>query len=164
MKYFYSLLLICTLQLFSCKKEKQPEQPYKPVERSPDLTRNMDTISKYIRGNWVWLEEKRWDQINGGYQYLTPKTEGYTLKLKLVGDTARFYINDLPDSVYTFKIARENEVTIWYPEDTLPVIAYFRLGTGLLQSYVPIKICKDQFLWQNQFVSSIVGENLWKKE
>jgi len=50
-----------------CKKESQLNQPYTPVGRSPDLTRNMDTISKYIRGNWAWLEEKRWDQINGGY-------------------------------------------------------------------------------------------------
>ena len=163
MKYSYILLLICTLQLFSCKKEKKPDQPYQPVERSPDLTRNMDSILKYIHGNWVWMEEKRWDQINREYQYLTPKTEGYTLKLKLAADTARFYINDLPDSVYTFKIARENEISIWYPEDTLPVIAYYGFD-GKLQSYVPLKISKDQCLMQHQYVSSVVGEDLWKRE
>jgi hypothetical protein len=159
MKHLFLLLLISGL-LCRCKKEAQL---YKPVERSPDLTRNMDTILKYIHGDWVWLEEKRWDQINGRYIYLTPKTEGYTSKLKLVGDTAKFYKSDLPDSVYTFKIARENEVTIWYPEDTLPVIAYYGFD-GKLRHYIPVKISKDQFLMQSQYVSSVVGEDLWRRE
>ena len=159
MKYPIIVPLIC-LCFYCCKKENQP---YKPLERCPDLTNNMDTISKYIDGNWIWLEEKRWDRVKGEYEYLTPQTEGYTLQLVLSGDTARFYKNNDADSVYKFKILRESDIETWQPDDTLPVIAFFGFSTGVRQSYVPIKICKDQLLMQHQFVSSIVGERIWNR-
>ena len=158
MKYFFILSLI-SLLVCCCKKD---EKPYTPVQRSPELTRNMDSIQKYIHGSWIWLEEKRWDRTIGVYKYLTPETEGYSARLEMSGDTARFYKNNLPDSSYKFQVLRESDISNW-PDDSLPVLVFYLFSTGERQTYVPIKICKDQLLMQYEFVSSTLGEKLWRR-
>jgi hypothetical protein len=151
--------VIVLLLAYGCEKE---EKPYVPVVRCPNLTRDIDTINKYIRGDWEFLEELRcsWD----GCQYLTPKSSGmYHITLKLSNDTARFFKNNMPDSVYNFKIQREFEISN-YPPDSLPVIVYYSFYTGIRRTYVPIMICKNQLLMQYQFVSSSVGERIWTRK
>jgi len=122
---------------------------------------NIDTINLYIRGDWEWLEEFRisWD----GIHYFTPDSPGfYHISLILSGDTARFFRNNIVDSVYQFRIQRQFEITN-YPLDSLPVIAFYSFFSGKRMSYVPIMICKNQLLMMHQYVSSIVGERLWKR-
>ncbi len=138
------------------------EEEYIPIQIPCYLSRNLDTAKLYIQGTWEWLEEKRMTR-NHGLIYLTPQTQGYTLTLKLKNDTAWFFKNNQPGSVYTYKILQEKEITN-YPDDNKPVIAYYRLSDNLRSSYVPIKICPEYLLMQHQYVSSIVGENIWKKQ
>jgi hypothetical protein len=97
--------------------------------------------------------------------YLTPQTEGYTLSLRLIDDTARFFKNNRPDSVYTYKVVRMTEVTgTNYPEDQLPVLVLYNLYNGIRWSFVPLKVCNDYLVLQGQYVSSIAGELTYKRE
>lgn len=52
----------------------------------------MDTILKYIRGTWNWVEEKRFNRITQEYEYFTPIDFG-TWFLNFSGDTAKFFKN-----------------------------------------------------------------------
>lgn len=155
-------LILVVLSLFTlcaCKKEKV-KRPYVPIVRCADMTKNIDTINMFIQGNWEWVEEYRVTRYNGE-EYFTPSSpNSYHLNLKLSGDTARFFVNSTPDSIYRFRIQRELEITN-YPTDSLPVIVYYSFYTGQRMSYVPIMICKNQLLMQHQYVSSFVGERLW---
>ncbi len=160
-----NLLLFSLLNLFAlsaCKKENV-KGPYVPIARCVDLTSNMDTINLYIQGSWEWVEEYRVTRYNGE-EYITPNSpNSYHLNLKLFGDTARFFVNNRPDSVYRFRIQRELEITN-YPTDSLPVLVYYSFFTGQRKSYVPLVICINQLLMQHQYVSSIVGERLWVRK
>jgi len=164
MKNAFILLVagIALLFIYGCEKE---EKPYVPVVKCQELTQNMDTINRYIHGEWEWLEEKRYDRYQNKYLYFTPNSPGwYRRSIKLSGDTIRFYKNNvLYDSVYQFKIQREFEITN-FPSDSLPVLAYYSLYRGVIYYYVPIMICKDQLLMQGQFDSDINGEEIWKRK
>ena len=158
------LTLFITLLFFifvSCKKEKV----YQPVQISCNLTKDLDSCKALIKGSWTWLEEKRASFTQLDYQYLTPKNQGITRILKFSNDTARFFKNNLPDSVYTFKILRLAEISgTNFPEDNDPIIVYYNLHNGLRRSFVPLKICHKFLLLQHQFVSSVVGEQIWAKQ
>jgi hypothetical protein len=143
----------------ACKKE---EKPYVPVVRCENFTRNVDSINLYIQGNWNWVEEYRVSRT--GEEYIRPNTSGYyPIKLSISGDTASFYVNHIPDSVYQFKIKKLSEFTN-YSEDTVPVLVYYSFFTGIRKTHVPILICRNQILMQHQYVSSFVGERLWLRE
>ena len=154
-------LLIIFVGLFvcsACDKDKT-DKPYVPIIRCPDMTRNMDTINNYIRGNWEWVEEYRVTRTFQGW--VTPNTPGENhLSLKLYGDTLQFFTNNRPDSFYNFRIRLLSDLTN-YPDDSLPIIYYTRFYTGMGGGVIPIKICKNQLLMQHQYVSSIIGERLW---
>ena len=158
---FLSTLLV---SLFCCcKKNKTME--YQPVQIPCELTKNMDTARLYIQGRWQWLEERRMSQSQGQLVYLTPQNQGYTLSMKLSNDTARFFRNSRPDSVYTFKIQRLAEISgTNFPEDQDTVLVFYNLYNGMRNSYVPLKICGNYLLLQYQYVSSVVGEVIWKKQ
>lgn len=155
-----SLIILGLIFLFSCKKE---DKPYKPVQVCKEITNNKDSIIKYFYGNWNWLEEKRFNSFLNEVEYLTPKTEGFTLLLKLKADTASFYKNGVIDSVYAFKITEEKDFSN-VPTDNIPVIAFFDLSTkSQLQYYVPVKICSDYLLFQYNLVSSLGGSAIWER-
>jgi hypothetical protein len=156
-----TLLLAAGLALLLAGCEKE-EKPYVPVVRCSNFTRNIDTINMYINGTWEFLEELRCGR--NGCEYLTPESPRmYKISLKLSGDTARFYVNNQPDSIYQYRIQWLYEFTN-YPGDTLPVLVYYSFYTGLRKSQVPIMICSNQILMQHQFVSSYVGERLWMRK
>jgi len=160
------LLLIHLLFLtFSCCKRRPLEQEYQPVQITCDLTNDLDSCKTLILGNWTWLEEKRVNRLLQKFEYLTPQNQGYTLSLRLLNDTARFFKNNLPDSVYTFKVVRLTEISgTNFPEDYDPVLVFYNLHNGLRDSYVPIKVCRNYLLLQYQYVRSIEGEKIWKKQ
>ena len=161
MKNFLILILIFLIIFCGCEKENKA---YVPIERCSDLTRNMDTINKYIQGTWEWIEEKRYDRYQNGYIYFTPKTPGWTeRKMKLFLDTAIISIPNTQDSTFRFKIQWFFEIT-GFPSDSLPVIAYYSFYTGLRKNAIPIMICKNQLLLQHQFVSSNFGEDIWVRK
>lgn len=152
--------------LFSglCCTDK-PEQPYVPVTIPCTLSKNIDTVKLYIKGTWEWLEEIRYYFGQPGPVYLTPQTEGYTSRMEIGSDTLRFFKNNKPDSVYTYKILLQHDVTgTNYPEDQDPALVLYRLYDGLRNNYIPIKICPDFLLLQHQYVSSVVGPRIWKKQ
>lgn len=157
MKNLSSLILFLTFILFACKKEVKP---YVPVQRCADRTRNMDTINLYIHGTWKFVEELRVSR-EYGVQYLTPDSpEVGHWTLKLYGDTATFFTNNIEEYSYRFRIQRELDFTN-YPTDSLPVLAYYSFSSGGMIAYIPIEICSNQLLMQGQYVSSVVGERLW---
>lgn len=159
--FFFSLLFFTT----SCCKEKPVEQEYQPVQITCTLTKNLDSCKSLIQGNWTWLEEKRFDRVQQKFVYLTSQNQGYSLSLRLLNDTANFYKNNQPDSVYTFKVVRLTEISgTNFPEDNDPVLVFYSLYNGMRKWHVPIKICSNYLVLQYQYVSSIGGEAIWKKQ
>ena len=157
------LTLFITLLFFifvSCKKEKV----YQPVQISCNLTKDLDSCKALIKGSWTWLEEKRPNLLQGRNDYITPKTEGYTRSLSFSNDTARFYKNSRPDSVYTYKIVKQAEITgTNYSEDNNPVLVLYKLHNGIRHGFVPLRICKDFLLLQYESRSHNQGNEIWKK-
>lgn len=165
MRHLFFIILLSCIILCCKKKQTVVDEEYQPIQILCQLSNNLDTIRFYIKGNWEWLQEKRADRVQQKFVYLTPKTEGYSLTLALGNDTARFYKNNLPDSVYTYKVVRLAEISgTSFPEDSLPVLVFYNLYNGMRNSHVPIKICSNYMLLQYQYVSSIVGEDIWKKQ
>jgi hypothetical protein len=153
-------IFLFTAILFSCKKE---HKPYVPVQRCADLTRNIDTINLYIRGNWRFVEELRFSR-EYGLQYLTPDSEGeghWTLKIS--GDTATFFTNNVQDVSYRFRIQRELEITN-FSTDSMPCLVFYKFASSQPTIYVPVLICRNQLLMQDQYVSSFGGETLLIRE
>ena len=160
MKQFFIILLF---SIFSCKKK--PGEEYIPVQIPCTLSKNIDTVKLYIQGTWEWLEEKRADRVQQKFVYLTPQTQGYTSTMQIGKDTIRFFKNNYPDSVYTYKILLQHDITgTNYPEDQDPALVFYRLYDGLRSNYVPLKICPDYLLLQYQYVTSIGGEIILKKQ
>ena len=100
-----------------------------------------------------------------GFTYLTPKTEGYTLTQRFSNDTVRFFKNGRADSVYTYKVIRLTEISgTNFPEDNDPIVVFYNLHNGLRDSHVPLKICSNCIVPQYQYVTSISGEEIWKRQ
>ena len=132
-----------------------------PFEIPCTLTRDSGLAKIYIKGTWEWVQEKRVNRQQGDFIYLTPKTEGYTLKMIIGDSTIKFFKNNvLTESKY--KIQLERDITNYF-EDSLTVSASYRISDGVREGYVPIKICNNYLLQQFQYVSSISGEYIWKK-
>lgn len=170
MKQFIFIIPIISV-FFSCRKLKVIEEPivtieeYKPVQIPCSLTKNLDTARLYIQGTWQWIEEKRYNRGLQKTEYLTPQNQSYTLTLKLSNDTARYFKNNQTDSVYTFKIQRLTEISgTNFPEDNDPVLVFYKLHNGIRHSHVAFKICSNYLLLQYQYVTSIGGETIWKKQ
>ncbi len=160
---FFIITLFQTL--ISCSKNKQPEAEYIPVEISCTMTKNLDSCKLLIVGNWDWLEEKRFNRVKGVYEYLTPQNQGYTSSISFKNDTAYIFKSGVPESVYTYEVVRLSEISgTNFPEDNDPVLVFYNLSDGLRNSHVPIKICKDFLLLQHQYVTSIGGESIWKRQ
>lgn len=153
-----SILFSITILLIlsSCGKENRP---YIPITRCQNLTRNMDTISKYIHGTWKWQEEKRFNRHTGQFDYY-PSKIWRSLSLRLSGDTAIYFENEIQDSLYQFRLQREFEITN-QAQDSLPVLVFYSFTTGTRRTYVPILLCKDQLIMQYQYLSDLIGELLW---
>ncbi len=162
------LLLISIFFGISCCKKKEiidENETYKPVQVNCILSKNLDSAKLYIAGAWNWVEEKRVDRRQQKFIYLTPQTEGYSLVMNFRNDTVRFFRNNQIDSVYTYKILLQHEITgTNYPEDQEPALVFYRLYDGLRSGYVPLKICENYLLLQHQYVSSVVGGRIWKKQ
>lgn len=145
--------------LSSCKKDK----PYEPFVIPCTLTEDSSLAKIFIKGTWEWIEEKRIVQGQDGFSYMTPKTEGYSLKM-IIGDSTLRYFNNNEFKDYKYKIQLLGEISgTTFPEDSLPVFVKYRLSDGLREGHVPIKICNGYLLEQYQFVSSNVGEWIWRK-
>lgn len=161
------LLFLITLPAFaflSCNKNDN-EEDYTPVVITCVLSKNLDTCKSLIQGRWNWVEEKRANRGQQKFEYLTPQNQGYNLSVHFINDTAKFYKNNQPDSVYTFKIMRLTEISgTNFPEDNDPVLAFYNLHNGIRKWYVPLKICNTFLLLQYQYVSSIGGEAIWLKQ
>lgn len=157
------ILITLFLSVFSCKKK--PTEEYTPVHIPYTLSKNLDTARLYIQGTWQWLEEKRYNRGLQKTVYLTPQNQGYTLTMRISNDTLRFYKNNRPDSVYTYKILLQHDITgTDYPEDGEPALVFYRLYDGLRSNYVPLSICSDFLQLQYQYVTSIGGQETWKKQ
>lgn len=156
---FYFLIVICLG--YGCRKE---DNPYVPVQRCPDLTRNIDTINKYIIGTWGWLEEEFYDRRTNSLVYYTPYSPGRNKKtLHFLGNKVQISGYGTYDGTYQFRIHRLLEFTN-YPTDSLPVLVYYYINTGQRMSPIPIMICKDQMLFQSQIWSDIAGEDVWRRK
>ena len=73
------LLLPFSIIFLSCKKE---DKRYVPIKLCDDISRDLDTINKYVLGSWKWAERKLFASQTGEYIYMTPKPEGYNVTLK----------------------------------------------------------------------------------
>ncbi|MBS4064627.1 MAG: hypothetical protein KGZ74_08705 [Chitinophagaceae bacterium] len=158
----YNLITILFLLFACCKK-----QPYIPVTIDCTLSKNIDTLKQLLPGSWIWLQEERYVRTPEGAKlmYLTPKTEGYTLKMVFRNDSAFSYKNNILDSVYKYNVVKLRIISgTNFPEDEDPVLVFYTLSTGLRSYHVPIKGCNNYLVKQFQYVSSIAGETIWKKE
>ena len=148
------------LTIVSCKKDKE----YQPVQISCNLTKDLDSCKALIKGSWTWLETKLPNPLNGRDEYITPKSEGIIKSLSFTNDTARFYKNNRPDSVYTYKIVRLTELTgTNYSEDNLPVLVFYQLHSGRRYDFVFLSICRD-YLYLDYESRRHGGYEIWKKQ
>lgn len=158
MKIF--LIFVVVSILISCKKDK----PYNPFVIPCTLTEDTSLQKIYIKGTWEWVEEKRLGSGQNGFSYLTPKTEGYSLRMIIKDSTLQSFRNSTLESSYKYRIQLLGEISgTFFPEDSLPVFVLYRLTDGIREQHVPIKICNNFLLQQFQFVSSISGEKIWRK-
>lgn len=155
------IILITVLSIFfSCKKSS----PYEPFVIPCTLTQDSSLAKQYIKGTWEWVEEKRASRTQADYIYLTPKTEGYTQKMIISDSILKFYRNNELIETKIVKIKLFGEITgTNFPEDSLTVLAIYRISDGVRESFAPIKICNSFLVQQFQFVSSLSGEKIWKK-
>jgi hypothetical protein len=157
---FYTLLLLFAI---SCKKEKICITYTGAYPCT--LTKNIDTIKATIEGRWEWVQEKRANWVQQRTDYLTPCTEGYTYRLELKNDTARYYKSNQPSSVNKYAVVKLKVITgTNFPEDEDPVLVFYNLTTGVREAHVPLYICDTYMLLQHQFVSSVVGPRLWQRQ
>lgn len=165
----YGIVIIIFFTSFqACKHDAitpcQLEEVQVPVAIDCKLTTNLDTAKLYIDGIWTWLQEER-RQRGKPIEFLTPKNQGYSKTLELRGDTAKFYQCDQLVLTYKFNIIRLKEISgTNFPEDEDPVLVRYDLQTGLRTSHVPLKICNNYLILQGQYVSSIGGEETWKRK
>ncbi len=155
------LILLTTVFFifFSCKKSK----PYEPFVIPCALTKDSSLAKQYIYGTWEWVEEKRASRTQADYIYLTPKTEGYSLKM-IIGDSTFSILKDNNKYDYKYRIQLLGEISNTnFPEDSLIVFVRYRLSDGLRDNYVPIRLCNGYLVQEYQFVSSILGERIWRK-
>lgn len=165
----------CLLFLQCCKDKETPSIP--PVIKPPckledvqppvvidcKLTKNFDSVKLLIQGTWVWLQEER-VTLTQPLRYLTPKTEGVSYKVELKGDSTYGFQCDSLTGKAKFAILRLKEISgTSFPEDEDPVMVFYDVKTGARKGYVPIIICRDYYILQYQFVSSIIGPNTWKR-
>lgn len=133
-----------------------------PFQIPCTLSGDSNLAKVYIKGTWEWVQEKRVDRRLQDFIYLTPKTEGYTRKIIIDDSLVRSFKNGNIESTYKYKILLEKDITN-FPEDSLTVFAQYRISDGIRDGYVPIKICQNYLLLQLQYVTSILGEETWKK-
>ena len=159
MKIFSAFVLL--LFLFgSCKKDK----PYVPFVIPCQLTQDIPLSQTYIKGTWEWVEEHRIERGQNGERYLTPKTEGYTRRMIFRDSIMQFLKNNNVEGEFKYKVSFTGDYTgTNYPEDSLPALIFYKLPDGGEYSHIPIKICDKYLVLQNQYVSSIIGEEIWKK-
>ena len=154
---FIKLLFIIFV---SCKKE----QAYQPVQISCNLTKDLDSCRALIGGTWTWLETKIPNPLYGRDDYIRAKTEGYTRSISVINDTVRFYRNNRPDSVYTYKILKLTELTgTNYPEDNYPVLVFYQLHSGRRYDFVFLNICRE-YLYLDYESRRHGGYEIWKKQ
>jgi hypothetical protein len=154
-------ILITTflISLFSCKKT------YVPFEIPCTTTRDLNICKSNIVGTWDFIQEARPNPREGKTDYITNKTQGYVFKLEFNNDKVTFYKNDIKDSVYTYKVLPQGEITGYNsPDDYWTVLVLYNLHNGLRRTYVPIKTCDNYMLNQFQYVSSVEGETIWKRQ
>ena len=148
--------------LISCTKN---DQEYIPVKITCTLTKDIDTAQKLINGTWDWLEEERFDQRQQKFVFLTPTSQGYSLKMIFQNDTVTFFKNNQMQIAYTYSIVPLKVISgTSYPEDEDPVIVFYNIPTGIRDTHVPFKICTNFLLMQYQFVRSVDGQQIWKKQ
>ncbi len=165
-------MLINLLLISSCNESSKPspcilENVETPFRVPCMLTRNIDTVEMNIQGTWTWLQQ---EEVQRGKptKYLTPKTEGYSLELKLENDTATYYTCNKAGVQRRFDIIKWKDApgsgTDGFPEGELPVLIFYDLKTGLRVTDVPIRICSQYLIMDYQFVRSIGGPDTWKKK
>lgn len=160
----YLLLTAILFSLVCCKKQPKKEIDYIPFVIPCNLSNNLDTVKQLFNGTWEFVQEKRVDRIQGGFIYLTPKSQGYVTTLKLFSDTLVNLKNNTLESKYYYKILKQADITgTNNPDDNEPVLVQYNIQTGLRINYVPIKICSNYLILQFQAVTSIGGEQIWKK-
>ena len=72
--------------------------------------------------------------------------------------------NNVADSIYKYKILKQADVTgTNNPDDNEPVLVFYNTYNSLRTNYVPIKSCGNYLILQFQAVTSIGGEQIWKK-
>ena len=127
------------------------------------LTQDLPLCKTYIKGTWEWVQEERRER-GSGTRYLTPKTEGFTRTMIMKDSIMQFLENNKVTGEFKYKVGLTGEYTgTNYPEDSLPALIFYRLSDGVKDSHVPIKMCDKYLVLQEQYVSSIVGEEIWKK-
>jgi len=159
--------LILTTILFSivcCKKQPKIETEYLPFVIPCNLSNDLDTIRLAFNGTWEFVQEKRVNRIQGGFNYITPQSQGFYRRMQITNDTVKYFKNTTQDSVYKFRISKQGTITgTNLPDDNEPVLIFYNTYNGYRDGYVPIKYCSNYLILQLQAVSSISGEQIWKK-
>jgi hypothetical protein len=154
-KQFF-ILLFCSLLFITCKKDK----PYQPVQLCSEISNNADSIHKYIKGEWNWVEGRRMNR-QGEMEYITPKTQGYKETVKITSDTLIASRSGQPDLVGTYAIGKESDITNM-PEDSASVLIVTQLPSTN-QFYYQVFICKEYMMFYLSYRGDVSYDVIYKK-
>jgi hypothetical protein len=153
------ILLTTVFFIFlSCKKA------YEPFEITCTLTQDSSLAKKYIKGTWEWVETKKDDNSKRGYSFLTPKTEGYSLKMILGDSTVQLFKNSSLEDNFKYKIQLWGEVRGGFQNlnDYRASFVLYNQSGGIRYSATPIFICPE-ILKEISLNTSNLYDRVWRK-
>ncbi len=150
-------LIIFLFLLLACNKEK-----IKYDLPCTNPTNELLATSALIIGKWEWVSELYRVPFTNEYILKTPQTEGYTRQLNVINDKLTFYKSHVFDQSYRYNFVVESSLTN-YPLDSLNVLVFNDLNTGIRTNYTHYKICNDTLILNFQVRSETKGIERWAK-
>jgi hypothetical protein len=157
-KTLFSLLAF-TVFIISCTKDKL----YQPVQLCTELSNSEDSIRKYIKGEWNWVEDRYMNPWTGEMKYQYPKMAGYRQIAKIGFDTIIISRrNELPFAG-TYVIGKESDITNM-PEDRASVLIMSPFMYPGNRLYYRILICKEYMVFDMSYMGDIAPEIIYHRK
>jgi hypothetical protein len=153
------ILLCCSLLIISCKKDKL----YQPVQLCAELSNNADSVHKYLKGEWNWVEDRYMNPWTGEMHYQYPKIAGYRQIAKISLDTITISRFNEPPFAGTYVIGKESDITNM-PEDKACVLIMFPFSSPGNRLYYRILICKEYMVFDMSYRGDIAPEIIYQRK
>jgi|688.fasta_scaffold911592_2 hypothetical protein len=154
----FCLLLLCTLSLYSCTKEKIPQ--VECINPTSDAVK----ARLLIVGNWEWVYERYKDRFTQAVIIKTPQTEGKTRRYNFrKNGNVVIYQNDSIVRNELYEVTTLNVVTGADMDSERTILLFKNQQTAQRTDFVPLQICNDTLTLNYQTYSHTKGQEKWHK-